>query len=1434
MNVRAEPLALFEPETQEWFSERFDAPTDPQVRAWPTIAEGGHTLVAAPTGSGKTLCAFLCAIDGLLKLAREGELEDRVYVVYISPLKALGNDVEKNLQAPLREIGSGSAEQCVRSAVRTGDTPASERRKMIKHPPHILVTTPESLYILLTSLSGREMLGHVETVIVDEIHAVADDKRGSHLALTIERLARLTTRPLQRIGLSATQRPIDAVARFLVGSGAEQTCQIVDGGHRRAMDVEIVVPSSRLSAVMPSEVWEELLEVLARHIEEHTTTLVFVNTRRMAERITAALEPMVGADCVSSHHGSLSRTHRLRAEQELKSGQLKAMVATASMELGIDVGEVDLVCQIGTTRSISTMLQRIGRAGHSVGRTPKGRLFPLSRDELVEMTAILNAIRCGELDRLIIPAAPLDILAQHVVSCIAMDDWGEDELFEFVRRADPYRELSRHDFDGVVAMLADGFSTRRGRRGAYIHQDAVNRRLRARKAARLVAVGNAGAIPENADYEVRLQTTQQKIGTLNEDFAIESMVGDVFRLGNASWQIIKVEQGKVFVSHAGSLQPSIPFWLGEAPARTAETSMAVSDLREEVSARGMDAARKWLVDEVGLSDAAAIQLAEYLTAGKIALGAMPTQRRVIVERFFDESGGMQLVIHSTFGARMNRGWGLALRKKFCRRFNFELQAAATEDAIVLSLGETHSFPLEEVYQYLGPESVEDVLIQALLDAPMFETRWRWNANRSLAVPRWRVGKKVPPPIQRMNAEDLISVVFPDQIACLENIAGEREVPDHPLVKQTITDCLHEAMDIDELRRVLEGLASGDIEALTADLTEPSPLAAEILTAGPYAFLDDAPLEERRTNAVRMRRWLSPEDAEDLGRLSPEAIDGVRAYAWPLVRDPDELHDALMSFGVVNVTAAAGPSGEPVLRRWLAWFNLLEAEARAVSWESHGATYWAAVERLPFVRPVHGNVAPDACVPQRYRAEHDELEAAIELVRGRLEIVGPTTEQALAEGTGVSSVLVRQACVSLEGEGFAMRGAFTGQGASEWCERRLLARIHRATLQSLRKAVRPVGAAAFVRFLTSMHSVRAGEKLAGPNGVLEVIRQLEGFAAPVAAWEGHIFPARVEDYDPSMLDMLCLSGRVAWRRAGAGSGSGPIRTTPILFAPRESVGFWAGEPDLEDLSRGASAVLNALRGGGALFYDEVKSRSRLLGAQAEEALGELVARGAVVSDGFAGLRALVATSRAKRSVPIEAGGRWALVDPTETASLSEDDARLAERYGIDPRAFQTAQTLLRRWGVVFRAVIERESGLPPWRDVHRVLRRMEARGEIRGGRFVDGFAGEQFAHADVIPALRKRRDSGEDSALIALSAADPLNVVGRILKGTKLPTRTSNRVLLRDGQAVAVLNGNKVVFLGEVPQNERWALQQTLISVSTPPSVRRYLGVGSAIAPQVAS
>ncbi|HXF95388.1 MAG TPA: DEAD/DEAH box helicase, partial [Gemmatimonadales bacterium] len=848
-------LAGFHPAVQRWFASRFEEPTDPQARAWPLIREGRSVLIAAPTGAGKTFAAFLAAIDSLVRQGLDGTLRDETQVVYVSPLKALSNDVQKNLSQPLAEIRRTLEQLClpdveIRTLVRTGDTPGPERQAMARKPPHLLVTTPESLYLMLTAERSRGMLRAARTVIVDEIHAVARDKRGSHLALSLERLDHLAGRRLQRIGLSATQKPIEDIGRFLVGSrppSASPHPAIVDAGHVRDLDLAIEIPGSPLEAVMAAEVWEELYDRLAQLIAEHRTTLVFVNTRRLAERVTARLSERLGPEHVTSHHGSLSREKRLDAEQRLKAGQLRALVATASLELGIDIGTVDLVCQVGSTRSIATLLQRVGRAGHHLRAVPKGRIFPLSRDELVECAALVRAVREGRLDRLIIPERPLDILAQQIVALVACEEWEEDALFDLVRGAYPYRDLSRKDFDDVVRMLAEGFSTRRGRRGAYLHRDGVHRRLRGRRGARLAALTSGGAIPDIGDYRVVLEPTETFVGTVNEDFAIESMPGDIFQLGNTSYRILKVESGQVRVADARGQPPSIPFWLGEAPARTAELSDEVSRLRTDIQARLADPAGAvgWLTAATGIAEPAGRQIVEYLDAAKKVLGVIPTQECVVLERFFDEAGGMQLVVHAPFGSRINRAWGLALRKRFCRSFNFELQAAATEDAIVISLGPHHSFPLEDVFQFLHPDTVRHLLVQALLDAPMFPTRWRWNATRALAVLRQRGGRKVPTPFQRMEAEDLVAAVFPDQLACPENLAGDREIPDHPLVTQTIQDCLVEAMDIAGLTRLLEDMRAGKIRLVARDTTEPSPLSHEVLNAKPYAFLDDAPLEERR-------------------------------------------------------------------------------------------------------------------------------------------------------------------------------------------------------------------------------------------------------------------------------------------------------------------------------------------------------------------------------------------------------------------------------------------------------------------------------------------------------------------------------------------------------------------------------------------------------------
>ena len=1080
-------LTGFHPSIQRWFGGRFAEPTEPQRRAWPLIQRGGDVLIAAPTGSGKTFAAFLSAVDSLIRQGLSGELKDETQVLYVSPLKALSNDVQKNLAEPLAEIragleAAGLPDVAVRTLLRTGDTPQADRQAMVKQPPHILVTTPESLYLILTSERARGMLRTVRTVIVDEIHAVARDKRGSHLALSLARLDALTGKRAQRVGLSATQKPIDEIARFLVGTNAPLP-EIIDSGHVRTLDLSIEIPSSPLEAVMAGEVWEEVNTRIAELIAEHRTTLVFVNTRRLCERLAMQLSERLGADQVTSHHGSLSREKRLEAEERLKRGELKALVATASLELGIDIGAVDLVIQVGSTRSIATLLQRVGRSGHRLASVPKGRLFPLSRDELIECSALVRATREGRLDRLIIPAKPLDILAQQIVAAAACEEWSEDALFELVRSAYPYRDLTRREFDDVVQMLAEGFTTRRGRRAAHLHYDGVNRRVKGRRGARLAAITSGGAIPDLGDYRVVLEPTETFVGTLNEDFAIESNPGDIFQLGNTSYLVVKVESGQVRVADARGQPPTLPFWLGEAPGRTIELSEEVSRLRQDVADRLHDgaAAIDWLVDTIGLAEAAARQIVEYLAATKQILGVIPTQQCLVLERFFDEAGGMQLVLHAPFGSRINRAWGLALRKRFCRSFNFELQAAATEDAIILSLGAQHSFPLDEVFQYLKPATAETLLVQAMLDAPVFGTRWRWNATRALAVLRFRGGRKVPTPLQRMDAEDLVAAVFPDQLACPENLVGDREIPDHPLVNQTIADCLLEAMDFPGLKQVLEGMEAGRYTLVARDTPEPSPLCHEVLNARPYAFLDDAPLEERRTQAVITRRGLDVKSAEEFGKLDSAAIERVREEAWPDPQDRDELHDALLVMGAV-----------PVHKAWLAWFEDLRSGGRATTLDGR---LWVAAERIPMATAAFPGAVfePVVAVPERERAKVWTREDAIrELARGRLEVVGPTTAADLADAIGLPQTDVDFALGALEHEGFALRGRFSaGVQSIEWCERRLLARIHRYTLDRLRREIEPVTAADFLRFLFRWQRVAPDTNAEGPEGLAAVLDVLDG-------------------------------------------------------------------------------------------------------------------------------------------------------------------------------------------------------------------------------------------------------------------------------------------------------------------------------------------------------
>ena len=1462
-------LELFHPAVARWFARTFPAPTEPQLHAWPEIKQQRHTLIAAPTGSGKTLAAFLSAIDDLVRVGLEGKLDDSTHVVYVSPLKALSNDVQRNLQTPLEGIqkelqAMGLSEVNIRTLVRTGDTPASERTAMTKRPPHIVVTTPESLYILLTSEGGRRMLETARTLIVDEIHAVVGDKRGSHLALSVERLEQLVRQhhpqaALTRIGLSATQRPIEEVARFLVGTenidaNNVPQCAIVDSGHARRLDIAIELTESPLSAVMSGEVWEEVYDRLAQLIRQHNTTLVFVNTRRLAERVARHLGERLGDENIAAHHGSLAREQRLTAEQRLKSGELSALVATASLELGIDIGDVNLVCQLGSTRSIASFLQRVGRSNHTVAGFPKGRIFPLSRDELVECAAIIDAVRRGELDRLEIPERPLDILAQQIVAAVAAEEWTENDLFATIRRAYPFRNVEREQFDSIVRMLADGFTTKRGRRSTYLHHDAVNQRLRGRRGARLAAITSGGAIPDTADYAVVLEPTDLVIGSVNEDFAIESLQGDIFQLGNTSWRVLRVEQGKVRVEDAHGQPPSIPFWLGEAPARSHELSVSVSRLREEVASRingesvELGAAVEWLTNEVGLSHSAAEQIVEYLAGAKIVLGVMPSQQNLVLERFFDDSGSMQLVLHSPFGSRLNRAWGLALRKRFCRKFNFELQAAATEDAIVLSLGPTHSFPLDDVFHYLNSKTVRQLLCQALLDAPMWNIRWRWNATRSLAVLRRRGGKKIPAQLQRMDAEDLLTAVFPDQVACFENLpTGEREIPSHPLVDQTVKDCLEEAMDIDGFERLLTSIERNEKNLFACDVIEASPLSQEILNARPYAFLDDAPLEERRTRAVFQRRWLDPETAGDMGKLDQAAIDRVREEVWPEPRNADELHDALVELGFVTAPEGAA---------WQEFFAELKGDRRAAVLAGP-EQLWVAAERLPQLKTIFAGATlePPITPPESVaRTPWTFEDALVEIIRGRLEGLGPITVEQLASQSGLNKLELETALLKLEAEGFVIRGRFTpGTTDTEWSARRLLARIHSYTLNRLRQEIEPVASADFIRFLLAWQKVAPEHQMEGPDSVRAIIDQLEGFEAPAAAWEGELLPARLVEYDPTWLDALCLSGDVVWARltppvrsatdanGDRPRGAGPVRNTPIALLRRKNFALWSSvfpplSPTAEnEFSTTTQVVFDYLKHRGASFFTDIVENTKLLRSQVEESLAELVANGVVVSDSFTGLRALLtpgsrktqAAARRKHRQPVyemASAGRWSIIH--RDIHRENGNASAGNRGNQNPieqeKAEEIAWTLLRRYGVVFKRLLEREGMNLPWRVLLRIYHRLEARGEIRGGRFVAGISGEQFALPDAVGMLRAIRREGARDSMISVSAADPLNLAGIIIPGNRITAHTSNRVLYHDGAPIASLESGETHFLVELSRATEWKAKSALVRKATRPELRSYL------------
>jgi ATP-dependent Lhr-like helicase len=1416
------PIVLddFHPAVRTWFERRFGAPSRAQELGWPVIgaangAPGFDVLLCAPTGSGKTLAAFMWAINGLVLDAACDSLQDEVSVLYVSPLKALANDIRLNLEEPLHGVRDAGAEtgidlSRIRAGLRTGDTSASERTAMLKRPPHILVTTPESLFILLTSPKFREKLAAVRHVIVDELHALAGNKRGAHLAITLERLERFVmsrgqSRP-NRIGLSATLNPIEKLAGFLAGYEvtrdnlrSPRSVKIVRADDRaRTMDLQVIAPGPELGPLATHPHWEAMYDDVAKLIAEHRTTLVFTLSRRHAERVALNLQKKLGADSVMAHHGSLARAERLLAEQRLKRGELKAIVATASLELGIDVGAVDLVCQLDTPKSISAAIQRIGRSGHSLGATPKGRFFALTTDDLLECGAAVRAIRRGHLDEVEIPMGCVDIAAQQIVAIAAEEgEISETELLRILRSAYNFGDLDaprlRHLLDQLSAELPERIM------GAApkIFFDRVNARVRPRRSARLSAITSGGTIPEAGNYDVVIESEGRKVGDVEEDFAQESSRGDVFSLGSMPWQIQRISRGRLMVEPAPGMAPTLPFWITEAGGRSPALSSEISDLRREIWNRveRNESPVEWLMAECAMSERAATQAADYVRRGVEALGTIPDEKTVVVERFFDGLGGTQVVIHTPFGIRLNRGLGLALRKRLCQSFDFEIQAQAIDDGVLLALNSRHSFPLETLFSMLKARNARDVLVQALLAAPMFEVRFRHVATRALAVMRSSRGKRVPAWIQRLRSQELLSAIFPGQQACIENKPVAIELPDHFVIDETIRECLEESTDLPRTVKILEGIESGTIRVVGVDGIAPSVFAHRLLLAWDYSFLDDGERANRRSRTVTMNRGMAEdvfrkEDLSDL--LSMEAVDTVVAEVTGRAvgrrpRSRDELYDLIRTHGSLTQSEIEDRLGEGAR----AMLSELDAEGRI-------SRITLSNELMEKIVAVEDKAIFDAA----YSGIGDRDAARLELVRRAFKTSGPTTASEIAARVHFSQSEIDQSLAALEANGAIFQGHFTRADITQWCDRYNLERIHRMTLARVRAEIEPCADHEYAAFRLRWMHIGGAELPADQTGVATVLDQLSGIAATPEIWEHAILPARISGYRPEMLDLVCMSGQMQWVAVAGESTDvtrAPATPSRVTFIPRKAALFVPREESTPEDPK-ELAVLQALGAAGAQYLDEVAERANLSERDALSALWRLAAPGRVGNDNFAPLRMFAEDRGAERALESvtrrnstrhdaavrarlksSLAGRWSLIRAVEPAPVGSDETR------------DLALKLLERHGILSREMLAIESTHISWSEISFALRRLEYAGTIRRGWFVRSLSAEQFALPEAVEMLRASRNLiPAREKPVALSAIDPANPYGTMLPGCGVAREAGNIVVLRAGRVVAGLQGRTMV------------------------------------------